>query len=75
MAGKFPAEAQLFARHANADAVPVPCLLLVSAVHHHLGRGDLIVMQALGVVPLPVGELLLGEGVLPAEVVPVIDME
>ena len=23
-------------RHANADAVPVPCLLLVSAVHHYL---------------------------------------
>jgi len=23
-------------RHANADFVPVPCLLLVSAVHHHL---------------------------------------
>ena len=49
--------------------------LVDAAVDHHLRRVDVALLQGAGVDALPLGGLLAGEAVLPADVVPVVDVE
>ena len=49
--------------------------LVGAAVDHHLRRVDVALLEGAGVDALPLGALLAGEAVLPADVVPVIDVE
>src|SRR3546814_6511791 len=48
---------------------------VVAAVDHHLRRVDVAQAKAVDIVALAFGVLRLGKGILPADVVPVIDVE